>query len=1422
MSNVEGIAYSPLISQLNRRSHRAVLSQLGFQRKPLNVYLQGLWENTAGNTGSFLADPVFEATFGYKVADRTMKQLAGNLIEPALVKAMDKPPAEYRKEYAFKKEWHPYSHQLTAWSRLIADKPSSVLVSSGTGSGKTECFLIPILNDLVSQTQKSSSPLEGVQALFLYPLNALIESQKERLSAWSREFGGDIRYCLYNGNTPTSPPRADKQRESPEQVMSRAALRSSPPPILVTNSTMLEYMLVRQDDQPILEKSQGKLKWIVLDEAHTYVGSNAAEIAMLLRRVMHSFSVNPADVRFVATSATLGSGDEKTLLELQTFLADVAGVELSQVHIVTGGRDVPELTEDSHDTTSNTDEIKTWVELEADDRWEKVSQNKILRRLRNYLTGGQISQKTLTDIVSCLRDYIPAITRSEALDFIDLCAATRDVNGSAFLPTRLHLFEKTMGGLWACISNTCSGRDGTPLDSDDWRYGKVFTNHRDSCDSCEMPVYEILSCSDCGAEYLSAQEVVRGHEYFLEAYSPDDGVDEFQLDIDFDLDDSDRVDTCDESRRLISSYGGDRKDWVSNNGLVSDQGKVSPQCEVDLISPDDGRLWCACCGTKDSPGFSKFRFKKLGAPFFLGDILPTVLEHCPPGEGVERSGPAEGRRLLTFTDSRQGTARIAARLQQDTDRNYVRSQLYQQILPVVGSASDDVPEDIDSQIKEFEEQLEANLPASIKKSLERSYQELLEMKAAAGGSVTELPALSWQEAVQALTHCREIRQWMRDGLTRLSGVTLSEEEFANFCLFREFARRPKRGNQSETLGLIKLVYPKIQEISKIPDQWLRWGGSLDDWKDFLNIFVDHHIRENSCINIDHKFTGWMGASIRVKYIQSPHKARIPGQSNVVYWPVLGNRKGRVPRMAGLLLEGFLLDRGEEPVQRAVNHILEQAWTVISPWLDSMSDGYLLNFQREAEFSGLASAWRCPYTMRLLPRAFRGLSPYTVVSDHIGKALKCKAVEMPVYPYRHWRDELGKDIGPIQTREWMDSDEKINTLRQQWLWPNRSDRTAEGETWMAVGEHSAQQSKSVLDRLTEDFKAGRMNILSCSTTMEMGVDIGGMSAVAMNNVPPGQANYLQRAGRAGRRKESSSVCVTLCGQTAHGVEVFNNPLWPFDPEGISVPKVALHSRSLVQRHANAFLLSEWLKQSGLDIPKLNCGWFYEESMEGVRADSFRAWCETLHESDQNLSKGLKNLVKGTALASSTVIEITLRCAETVDGLNNYWQREFGELKTKLDALEQVKKPDENRIPIRAINFQLKALRSEYLLKDLTSKGLLPGHGFPSGIVTLLTSTMDDFRRQTDPNDDTREDVSIQRSTGPTRDRSVGIREFAPGAEIVVNGVVHQSQGITLNRHIPAHIEGKQEIQDINWHWHCRKCGSGDISSGMPYRTNLRFK
>ncbi len=139
-----------------------------------------------------------------------------------------------------------------------------MLVTSGTGSGKTECFLWPILHNLATEAARSPTPLTGVRALFLYPLNALIKSQRDRLVAWSEPFKGRIRFCLYNGNTPyQSPPRRDQPYAS--EVLGRDVLRADPPPILVTNATMLEYLLVRADDRPILDASRA-VALVVLDE----------------------------------------------------------------------------------------------------------------------------------------------------------------------------------------------------------------------------------------------------------------------------------------------------------------------------------------------------------------------------------------------------------------------------------------------------------------------------------------------------------------------------------------------------------------------------------------------------------------------------------------------------------------------------------------------------------------------------------------------------------------------------------------------------------------------------------------------------------------------------------------------------------------------------------------------------------------------------------------------------------------------------------------------------------------------------------------------------------------------------------------------------------------------------------------------------
>src|SRR5690606_36207 len=145
----------------------------------------------------------------------------------------------------------------------------------------------------------------------------------------------------YNGLMPDRR-KSDRERDeasTPEQVLYRTTLRADPPPILVTNSTMLEYMTIRRQDKPLVDRSRGMLRWIIIDEAHSYVGSAAAEVSLLLRRVLHTFGVKASDVRFVATSATIGGSDDQAKRDLQRYLADLAGVDIDRVHVVFGHRE---------------------------------------------------------------------------------------------------------------------------------------------------------------------------------------------------------------------------------------------------------------------------------------------------------------------------------------------------------------------------------------------------------------------------------------------------------------------------------------------------------------------------------------------------------------------------------------------------------------------------------------------------------------------------------------------------------------------------------------------------------------------------------------------------------------------------------------------------------------------------------------------------------------------------------------------------------------------------------------------------------------------------------------------------------------------------------------------------------------------------
>ncbi|WP_235581113.1 DEAD/DEAH box helicase [Pseudomonas aeruginosa] len=500
--------FSALTDNLSTRSERAAQGLLSLGNPQLRQFLHDQLTAAPGTPGAWLADPVFEPTFGWQESAETMGSLAGgNLLHWRLADTMAHPPKKEDGEGLidpFPKDRRLFTHQLAAWEILNRAEPQSLVVTSGTGSGKTECFLVPVLNQLAKAIDAGEDP-EGVRALFIYPLNALINSQQNRLDAWTHGFGGQIRHCLYTGALENERRNRDQQYDG--QVIDRKSLRASPPQLLVTNATMLEYMLIRKDDEPILQKSAGKLRWIILDEAHTHIGSQAAEIALLLRRVMLAFQVKPQDVRFVATSATFGS-DTQTIESLRTFLADIGGVDPQQVHVVQGHRDIPALLNATPDAEQDTPEAIGAIEADQEQstlRYQRLEASPTARRLRAlFMPDGQVKPQSLQGLIR--ESGLPS---AQVLAWLDLLSGTKSAEGLSFLPLRAHLFHNVIPAIRTCVDRNCSHKTGTALAHADWPFGMVYLEERTHC-RCGAPLMPLVSCEECNESFLQAATTSHG------------------------------------------------------------------------------------------------------------------------------------------------------------------------------------------------------------------------------------------------------------------------------------------------------------------------------------------------------------------------------------------------------------------------------------------------------------------------------------------------------------------------------------------------------------------------------------------------------------------------------------------------------------------------------------------------------------------------------------------------------------------------------------------------------------------------------------------------------------------------------------------------------------------------------------------------
>lgn len=1421
----KNISFTKLYEDICERSSQAILSRMRLRNSSLRNYIHQQLSARYGEGDSLLADPVFEAMFGWSPSKSTLLKLVENdTLSPSFFSNLTTPPLpkpvddkdyleelayrycnDIKEDYSWPENRPPYEHQIEAWDHLMDDNVKSVVVTSGTGSGKTECFLVPLLNDLAKQAEESEESLVGVQALFLYPLNALINSQRERLSAWMRGFDGKIKYSLYNGDTENEPPKIDilrkEQTDAPEQLKYRNIIRDTPPSILLTNATMLEYMLVRQEDQPIIQRSEGKLKWIVLDEAHTYVGSQAAEISLLLTRVMHAFKVNPKEVRFIATSATIGdkNDQEKTNGQLKAYLAKLAGIETSQVHVVNGDRLIPAISENQ---TNDKLDIEFAAKLPAEELFQYFSSSTVAKSLRTKLTKEPLSLADIAKVLWPINEKFTTKHKKLALLLIDLMAkaySKKDGESQAFLPVRAHFFHRAQKGIWSCIDINCPKKQDTFLENG-WEFGKVYLEEKRHCD-CGAPVFELAHCSGCGTSSLNAEElVVSGGKRQL-SVRIGELLDDYADEVEQLPDDAEQEEQEDEV--LMAKHAQIFSPLKSEKGIRYLNFKsmaLSPSYEEDsyaisIITNDDhDGLRCACCEKVEKQTGANFKRAILGAPFLMGTVVPTMLEYAPGKSDDVKD--LRGKRMITFTDSRQGTARFSAKMQLDSERNFVRSYVYHRLATI-------------SEQNELDEDTKGIVEAL--KSMGKTDNEIMNAVPKYRDTLENTASVSWFDLVEQLSGTDEIqllsgaikseltddqKDQMQIGEYADKEPQLSDpRNLAKLFLYREFARRPKTQNSLETMGLVSLTYPAIDAVTEEPQSWRSIGlNNVSDWKDFLKICVDFWIRENTFVDIPKYYLSWMGARIMPRsLIGSDDVPRDDIEKKALRkWPtakptgsmhrlirMLAKATGRNPKVDCLLFNDVLKDAWNKLLEK---HILIK---------DYKDRGYRLNFEKVASPQLMTSGWLCPYTSRILDTTLKGISPYL--------------------PSEEDRFEYCTKIDDLTSQEF------IAKGREQGYWSDLNDRILEGVSLIRAAEHSAQQQSSRLAGLENAFKSGNLQILSCSTTMEMGVDIGSLSMVVMNNVPPGPANYLQRAGRAGRRQESTAMALTFCKSTPHGERVFTHPKWPFETP-INVPKVSLNSKPLVLRHINSLLLSTFLMsiyQRDESILKMHAGTFFLEPESGGKSvvQQFQDWCTTEALINKILFSGISQLQFETVFSLYDCKRLVLMAQQEMIASCDKWMNEHDSLSFQLSRCDSsgVSEP-----ALRKLSGQLKRLKENYLLAELSGSGFLPGYGFPTGVVALVTNSKDNKENR---NSVTSKQNKFQRRGYPSRSLDVALREYAPGAEIVLDSVVYQSQGLQLNWKMPFSENEITEQQLFRVSWECNECHTTSTSLIKPeYCTN----
>ncbi len=1230
-----------------------------------------------------------------------------------------------------------YRHQEKALHRVDADGKNCV-VKTGTGSGKTEAFFLPVLSGVMRLREKG---VKGTKAILLYPMNALANDQLARLRNLIRETGVSATFAMYTGDSESVALTIGEPVEGNE-LTRREEIRRNPPDIILTNYKQLEFMLIRKADRPLFTPS---LKYLVLDEIHSYRGALATEIACLVRRLKAMCRLSQGQLRCIGTSATVaeGAGGDEGLVKFMSSIfgedfavEDVQGEEYALRKPAATSYVPPfpviqpnELNDFPLDDSSKVLEMAVRLTGKNPPATgtlsEKIATLFETNALAEFLQGACEEPYSTTELAERILEKFPqglSVGRDAIRTLVEaylLVGSVGSEDDPPYLRPKLHSFFHGVYDVGLCMNPACRTlvRDGS-----------------EECPKCNSAVRPAVLCRTCGQDFVKVK--------FGDKKKPPIANDEFASDqntgfitprLHVEAEVEDEEDDGDNTpKRQSATRRKLVEQWVCHAcGMVHDE-EVT-RCEhchrTDAIGPQKvlrgrGNTCPACNGV-----------------YTRGDILTLLrsgtasvtsllaTHHIDRLEG-------DDRKLLVFTDNRQEAAHQAGYMA-DRHRLFAVRHAIESIVRERGN--------------------EGCAFNDLAQRLLTKFQEMGIAKRRLTGD--------------------EQKKWLR---------TLGFEGAGEFC----WATHQR--TSLENLALVEVQYAFLDELhedERFVQICMDAGIGVADGVIGVRAMLDK-MRRAKAVSFDF-YQAYLNPDSEPWSLlqEEPYCVSFPEHGRGPTFFMLDRSEAARHSVSGFRFMPLTKDT-KQGAAGAIPKLLARAGIAghkLDTWVQK-----IVNLLESDDYPLLVKPPFLPAKVRSAIGGGRALQISTRIIRLMpaAKGYRCEKCQI-WHPYRGPACFSSRCTGSISNLK-----DEVADADSYYVRFYRSQAAKR----MLAAEHTAQISQEQRAELENKFKEGRLDVLVCSPTLELGVDIGPLLTVLLRNAPPTPANYVQRAGRAGRRLRIGYVS-TFCGMGSHDRHCFENPHWLVRGE-FRPPTVRLDNSHILARHIRSFAFENLQNE----FPSL-MGDFLEDPDQPDKLDTAALkplFEEARGKQDQIIQAAAQIFgcadPEGQKFVVSVVNDISIETNRIIANWHARIRRIFDEWQfyRTITANRQAKQKAAARE--RAYRELTKDQQSAYVLNYLSAEGFLPSYQFPTDTFVLEPGVRDT----------------------PTLRRPAwtALFEFAPGNMVYANS--HKLKSIRAffegrNRGAAssgeASLEGSGRVRPFCF---CRTCGfsSEEVLNDCP--------